>query len=68
LLAVARKVWLTVWVDGDEMVRRFELTFGGIDGPDVLPVTSAVVSIRCFDFDAPIAIEAPTEYEEWTGR
>jgi hypothetical protein len=33
-----------------ELVRRFELTFGGIDGPDVLPVDRAVVSIRCFDF------------------
>ena len=30
-------------------------------------MTSAVVSIRFFDFGAPIAIEAPTEYEEWTG-
>lgn len=58
---------LEVWVDGDQMVRRFELTFGGIDTPDVLPVTSAVVSIRFFDFGAPIAIAAPSEYEEYTG-
>jgi hypothetical protein len=58
---------LEVWVDGDAMVRRFELTFGGIDGPDVLPVTRAVVSIRFFDFGAPIRIVAPTEYEEYTG-
>jgi len=53
-----------VRVDGDEMVRRFELAFGGIDDPDVLPVTGAVVSIRFFDVGAPIAIEAPTDYEE----
>jgi hypothetical protein len=58
---------LDVWVDGDEMVRRFELTFGGTDGSDVLAVNGAVVSIRFFDFGAPIVIEAPTEYEKWTG-
>jgi hypothetical protein len=58
---------LEVWVDGDQMVRRFDLTFGGIDGPDVLPVNSAVVSIRFFDFGAPITIQAPPDYEEWTG-
>jgi hypothetical protein len=58
---------LEVWVDGREMVRRFELTFGGIDGPDVLPVNGAVVSIRFFDFGAPITIQAPTDYQEWTG-
>jgi len=59
---------LEVWVDGDQMVRRFELRFGGIETPDVLPVTSAVVSIRFFDFGAPIAIAAPTDYEErYTG-
>lgn len=56
-----------MWVDGDQMVRKFKLTFGGIDTPDVLPVNSAVVSIRFFDFGAPITIQAPTQYEEWTG-
>jgi hypothetical protein len=57
---------LEVWVDGDEMVRQFEVTFGGIDSSDVLAVSGAVVTIRFFDFGAPITIEAPAEYEERT--
>jgi hypothetical protein len=49
---------LDVWVDGDDIVRQIDVvSIGGNDRTDTR-------TIRFYDFDAPITIEAPAHFEE----
>lgn len=50
---------MDVWIDGDGMVRRMEMTMDLSEVDDSADLGSMVMTIELFDFDEPVDIEVP---------